>query len=133
MAVGTILSSDRRFLVTTPRKNKTVLFQIWETDTGRIVASIPRAKTQSALISIKWSPNSEMIATSEGLKKEVKVWNIKGEHVQNLSNSTMPMQFSDDGKYLATGGVLVNSKVDTGYLWEFSNNPIEERLGMVGE
>lgn len=131
MAVGTLLSSDRMFLVTKPRKNKAVLFQIWETETGRLVASVPRAKKQGVPISIKWSPNSEMIVTSEGLKNEVKVWNSKGEHIQNLSNSTMPMQFSDDGKYLATGGVLANSKVDTGYLWEFSNDPIEERLGIM--
>ncbi len=131
MAIGTVFSSDQMLLITTPRKNKSVLFQIWETETGRLVAAIPRAKKQGTLISIKWSPNNEMIATSEGLKSEVKIWNIKGESLQSLNNSTVPMQFSDDGKYLATGGVIANSKVDTGYLWEFSVGSPEERLGIL--
>lgn len=131
MPTGTVFSHDSALLVTTPRKNKSILFQIWETETGRLVASVPRARKQNALISIKWNPSNEMIATSDGLKTEIKIWNIKGEHLQTLTKSTMPMQFSNDGKYLATGGVLANTKIDTGYLWEFFQRPIEERLGRL--
>ncbi|MEJ7848958.1 MAG: hypothetical protein WKF92_12815 [Pyrinomonadaceae bacterium] len=130
---GTVLSANSRFLVTTPRKNKAVLFHIWETETGKLLATVPKAKKQDMVWSIKWSPNQDMIATSGGLKKEINIWNIKGEHLQTLSNSTMPMQFSDDGRYLATGGTVANSKVDIGYIWEFPLDPIEERLGMLSK
>jgi len=71
-----------------------------------------------------------MIATAEGVDKVVKLWSIKGELLQTLSNSSMPVEFSDDGRYLATGGVLANTKTNTGYLWEFGLEEDVERLAM---
>ena len=130
MPNGTVFSNDMRLLVTVPRKNKSILFQIWETETGMLIATVPRAKNQDSPISIKWNPTNTMIATAEGVEKPVKLWSIKGEPLQTLSNSMMPMQFSDDGRYLATGGVLANTKTNTGYLWEFGLKENLERLAM---
>ncbi|HLA95129.1 MAG TPA: hypothetical protein VK612_05360 [Pyrinomonadaceae bacterium] len=130
MPNSTILNKNSTLFLTTPRKNKAILFQIWDLETGKLIASAPRAKKQGVLISLKWSPDSRMIATSDGLKKEVKIWNTKGEYLQTLSSSTLPMRFSDDGKYLATGGVLPNTKLDTGYLWEFPEVESDERLAL---
>ena len=130
MPNGTIFSNDMKLLVTVPRKNKAILFQIWETETGTLLATAPRAKSQDSPVSIKWNPANTMIATAEGVDKVVKLWSIKGELLQTLSNSSMPMEFSDDGRYLATGGVLANTKTNTGYLWEFGLEEDVERLAM---
>jgi WD40 repeat protein len=130
MPNGTVFSNDMQLLVTVPRKNKAILFQIWETETGTLVATVPRAKNQDSPILIKWNQANTIIATAEGVEKEVKLWSLKGELLQALSNSRMPMEFSDDGKYLATGGVLANTKTNTGYLWEFGLKENLERLAM---
>lgn len=130
MPNGTIFSNDMRLLVTIPRKNKSILFQIWETETGMLRASVPRAKGQDMPVSIKWNPANTIIATAEGVDQVVKLWSIKGELLQTLSNSSMPMEFSDDGRYLATGGVLANTKTNTGYLWEFGLRENLERLAL---
>jgi WD40 repeat protein len=130
MPNGTIFSTDMQMLVTVPRKDKTVLFQVWETETGKLIATVPRDKKQDSPISIKWSPDNKMIAISEGVEKEVKLWNASGQHLQTLTFSKMPMEFSEDGRYLATGGVLANTKTDTGYLWEFGLKEPNERLAI---
>ncbi|MEO6334893.1 MAG: WD40 repeat domain-containing protein [Pyrinomonadaceae bacterium] len=128
MPGGTVFSNDQLLLVTVPRKNKSVLFQVWETESGKLLATVPRGQKQDSVISIKWSPDNLMIATAVGVEKEVKLWSVKGELLQALTDSKMPMQFSDDGKYLATGGVRANTKLDTGYLWEFGRAEKDERL-----
>lgn len=130
MPNGTIFSNDNQLLVTVPRKNKSILFQVWETETGKLIATVPREKKQDSPISIKWSPDNKMLAITEGVEKEVKLWSVAGTHLQTLAFSKMPMQFSDDGKFLATGGVLANTKTDTGYLWEFGRTEANERLAM---
>ena len=127
---GTVFSNDMNLLVTVPRKNKSILFQIWETETATLLATVPGAKNQDSPVSIKWNPTGTMIATAEGVDKVVKLWSIKGELLQTLQNSSMPMEFSDDGRYLATGGVLANTKTNTGYLWEFGLSENRERLAM---
>ncbi len=130
MPNGTVFSNDMLLLATVPRKNKSVLFQVWETETGKLLATVPRAKNQDSPVSIKWSPDNKMIATAEGVEKEVKLWSTTGQLLQTLRNSKMPMEFSEDGRYLATGGVLANVKTDTGYLWEFGLKETDERLAM---
>ncbi len=130
MPNGTIFSDDMLLTLTVPRKNKSVLFQVWETETGKLLTTVPRVKNQDSPISIKWNPAGTMIATVEGVEKEVKLWSKTGELLQTLRNSKMPMQFSEDGKYLATGGVLANTKTDTGYLWEFGLTEKNEQLAL---
>ncbi len=130
MPNGTVFSNDMQLLATVPRKNKSVLFHVWEAETGQLLATIPRAKKQNSPISIKWSSDHKMIATAGGVEEEIKLWSIAGEHLQTLSNSKMPMQFSEDGKYLATGGVIANTKTDNGYLWEFGLAEQNERLAI---
>jgi FOG: WD40 repeat len=131
MPRGTVFSHDQSMLVTVPRKDKTILFQVWETETGRLLATAPRAKKEDSPISIKWSPDNSMILTTDGVKEDVKVWSQTGTLVQTLVNTSMPMEFSPDGRYLVTGGTLANRKEDTGYIWEFPVGPVKERLGMV--
>lgn len=121
---GSIFSNASRLLVTAPRKNKAVLLHIWDVESGKLLAAIPRSKGQDSLVAVKWSPGDEMLVTSTGLKKEIQIWNIKGELLGTLSSSTLPMQFSADGRYLATGGKGTSGNVDTAYLWEF-----REKLG----
>jgi WD40 repeat protein len=115
--------------VTVPKKNKAILFQIWNANTGELLGTVPRTKKQKPIISFKWHPNNTMIAATDGIKKNIHVWNYRGEHLMELSNTSMPMQFSKDGRLLATGGVLANSKTDTGYIWEFFITPPPERIG----
>lgn len=129
---GALFSDNLKFVATRPRKNKTVLFQLWETDTGKLIATAPRAKNEDAIISLKWNPNDSYFATSQGFKDDIKIWNTRGEHLQTLKNTTVPMEFSGDGKILATGGRLANNKTDIGYIWAFAGEPLDdERLGML--
>ena len=122
-SAGAILSNNRDYVVTTPRKGKTVYFQIWEAETGKLLATVPREKNKSRLISIKWSPNDQMLVTSAGLKNDVELWNLKGERLQTLKNATFPAEFSRDSKFLLTGGKVSATEVqnDVGYLWEIDN------------
>ncbi|CAN5750582.1 hypothetical protein BH24ACI3_BH24ACI3_00040 [soil metagenome] len=126
---GTILSDDSSMVVTVPKKNKNILFQIWDANTGELLGTVPRTKKQKPIISFKWHPNNTMIAATDGIKKNIHVWNSRGQHLMELSNTSMPMQFSQNGRLLATGGVLANTKTDTGYIWEFFTTPPPERLG----
>lgn len=129
---GALFSDNLKFVATRPYKNKSVLFQLWEVETGKLITTVQRSKDQDAISSIKWNPNDQYFVTSEGLKQEVKLWNTKGELLQVLKNSTIPMEFSSDGKFLATGGRLANNKTDIGYVWEFSGEPqTDERIGML--
>lgn len=129
---GALFSENLKFVATRPRKNKAVLFQLWETDTGKLIATVPRGKDEDAVISLKWNPNDGYFATSQGFKDDIKVWNTKGELLQTLKNTTVPMEFSGDGKFLATGGRLANNKTDIGYIWAFAGEPLDdERLGIL--
>ncbi len=113
-----IPSTDSKFIATTPRKDKSIFFQIWETNTGKLLATVPRKKGENSLISLKWSPDNQLIATTNGLRNDVQLWNLNGEHLQTLANTTFPMKFSDDGKLLATGGKTADPKNDIGYIWD---------------
>ncbi|NOT48428.1 MAG: WD40 repeat domain-containing protein [Acidobacteria bacterium] len=129
---GALFSDNLKFVATRPYKNKSVLFQLWDVETGKLITTVPRSKDQDAISSIKWNPNDQYFVTSEGLKQEVKLWNTRGELLQVLAHSTIPMEFSSDGKFLATGGRLANDKTDIGYVWEFSKEPrADERIGML--
>ncbi|MEP6847416.1 MAG: hypothetical protein ABI999_01075 [Acidobacteriota bacterium] len=113
-----LLSNDKSTLATIPRKNKTVLFQLWDVETGKMLGSVPRAKGHDTLSSFKWSPDDKYIVTIANIKEAVEIWSRNGEHLQTLQNSTFPVRFSDDGRLLATGGKLANSSADIGYIWE---------------
>jgi WD40 repeat protein len=126
---ATLFNQDSSLLLTAPKKDKAILFQIWNANTGKLLATAPRTPKHKSPISIKFSPDGSLLALSTGIKDIVELWNVKGELVQVLDNSTMPMEFSEDGKYLATGGVLPKTKIDAGYLWELSRGAVIERLG----
>jgi WD40 repeat protein len=115
-----ITSNNGQYLITVPRKDKKIYFQIWETQTGKLLSTIPRPPKKYALSSVKWSPDDNILATSSGFKNEVELWNLKGENLQTLPNATFPMQFSNDGKLLLTGGKLSEKQKedDIAYLWE---------------
>lgn len=123
-SAGVIQSHNGKYIVTVPRKDKKVFFQIWESATGKLIATIPRTKDKKWISSLKWSKNDEMLVTTIGLKNEVELWNNKGEHLQTFKNASFPVQFSNDGKYLLSGGkVLENGKQkDMGFLWEINEN-----------
>lgn len=127
---GSFLRQDGKIAITAPRGNKAVLFQIWDTETAKLLVTVPRSKGQDAIVSLKWSPDGEMIATAEGTDENVKLWNLRGELLQTLSLTSMPMNFSPDGKYLVTGGKMTDKKTDTGYVWKFGARP-EERLALL--
>jgi WD40 repeat protein len=129
---GSFLRKDGKIAITVPRRNKRILFQIWDTETGKLLVTVPRSKGQDSIISLKWSPDGEMIATAEGLDERIKLWNLKGELLQELPFTCMPMNFSSDGRYLITGGKLSDKKTDTGYVWQLGGTPPpEERLAMI--
>lgn len=128
---GSFLRPDGKIAITAPRGNKSVLFQIWDTETAKLLVTVPRVKGQDAIVSLKWSPDGEMIATAEGTDENAKLWNLKGDLLQTLLLSTMPMNFSPDGKYLVTGGKLADRKTDTGYVWRLDDGRMEERLAFL--
>ncbi|MGI8812525.1 MAG: WD40 repeat domain-containing protein [Pyrinomonadaceae bacterium] len=128
---GSFLRPDSQIAITAPRGNKTVLFQIWDAESAKLLVTVPRAKGQHAIISLKWSPDGEVIATAEGTDKNIKLWDLKGDLLQTLAFSCMPMNFSRDGKYLVTGGKLNDGKTDTGYVWEFGSETSEDKLALL--
>jgi WD40 repeat protein len=128
---GSFLRKDGKIAITAPRSDKKVLFQVWDTETAKLLVTVPRVKGQDAVISLKWSPDGEIIATAEGTDENIKLWNLKGVLLQTLTLSSMPMNFSADGKYLVTGGKRSDLKTDTGYLWQFRSEPFEERVAGV--
>ncbi len=128
---GSFLSKDGKIAITVPRGDKKILFQIWDAETAKLLTTVPRVKGQDSIVSLKWRPDGEMFATTEGTDENVKLWNLKGELMQTLTLSCMPMNFSDDGKYLVTGGKLSDRKTDTGYLWQFDRPLDEEKLAFL--
>ena len=127
---GSFLRSDAKIVITVPRDNKKILFQVWDAETAKVLATVPRVKGQHSIVSLKWRPDGEMIATTEGTDNDVKLWNLKGELLQTLTLTSMPMNFSPDGKYLVTGGKLSDRKTDTGYLWQFEPRSDEDKLAL---
>jgi WD40 repeat protein len=128
---GSFLRQDGRIAITAPKGNKQVLFQIWDADTAKLLVTVPRAKGQDAIVSLKWSPDGEMLATAEGTDENIKLWNLKGELLQTLMLSCMPMNFSPDGRYLVTGGKLNDRKTDTGYIWQLGGDVPDEKLALL--
>ena len=128
-STGTVTLDE--IAITAPRGNKQVLFQIWDAENAKLLVTVPRTKGQDAIISLKWSPDGEMVATAEGTDENIKLWNLKGDLLQTLTLSCMPMNFSPDGRYLVTGGKLSDRKTDTGYVWEFGAAPKDEKLALL--
>ena len=128
---GSFLRNDAKIVITVPQGNKRVLFQVWDAENAKLLVTVPRVKGQDSIISLKWSPDGEMVTTAEGTDENIKLWNLKGELLQTLTFSSIPMNFSADGKYLVTGGKLSDGKTDTGYLWQFRSEPFEERVARV--
>jgi WD40 repeat protein len=116
---GVFESNTGKYLATVPRNNKLMFFQIWDTETGKLLATSPKTKDKKSLTMLKWSPNDEMVITASGLKGDVEVWYLNGGYAQSLKNATFPIEFSFDGKYMATGGKTADPKNDIGYIWEF--------------
>jgi WD40 repeat protein len=114
-------NNDKTIIATVPRKDKSIFFQIWEMNTGKLLATVPRKKGENSLVSLKWSPDNQLIATTNGLRNDVQLWNLSGEHLQTLPNTTFPMKFSDDGKLLATGGKTSDPKNDIGFIWDLKS------------
>ena len=116
---GAIVSFDRKRVITSPRKDKGVLLQIWDAETGKLIKTITVEKGQKKRIfSLKWSPNSRYFTTTEWLKTPVKLWSADGDLLQTMSDATFPIIFSSDSKYLATGGRTADPKIDTGMIWQ---------------
>ena len=118
-AVGLFESNTGKYVATVPRNNKLLFFQIWDTETGKLMGTSPKTKDKKSLTMLKWSPNDEMVITASGLKGDVEVWYLNGGQVQVLKDATFPIEFSFDGKYMATGGKTNDPKKDIGYIWEF--------------
>lgn len=128
---GSFLRQDGKIAITAPRGNKKVLFQVWDTETAKLLVTVPRTKGQDAIVALKWSPDGGMVTTAEGTDENIKLWNLKGDLLQTLTLSCMPMNFSPDGKYLVTGGKLNDRKTDTGYIWRFGAEPGDEKLALL--
>jgi WD40 repeat protein len=115
----TSIGNTSTLLLTKPKNDNSVLFHLWETDTGKLVASVPRRTGEKSAAFIRWSADDSLIAVTEDIKTRISIWNVKGERLQTLANSSMPMEFSHNGRYLVTGGISADDpKVDMGYIWE---------------
>lgn len=115
---GAIPSFDKKRVITVPRKDKSVLFQVWDVETGRLINTVPVEKGQKKrIIDLKWSPDNHYFVTTEWLKTPVKIWSADGELLQTLTEATFPIFFSNDSKLMATGGKTSDPKIDTGIVW----------------
>jgi WD40 repeat protein len=113
-----LVSFDKKRVITIPRKDKTILFQVWDVETGKLIKSVPVEKGQKKRIfDLKWSPDNRYFATTEWLKNPVKLWSADGELRQTLNDATFPIFFSKDSKLMATGGKTKDPKIDTGVVW----------------
>lgn len=116
-AIAAISSNNTKLIATLPRKSKQILFQIWELDTGRLVATVSRGRGSDEIQSLRWSPDDKMLLSASGLDNEVDLWDATGRHLQTLKNSRFPIQFSPDCRTLVTGGKSENGKTDAAYIW----------------
>lgn len=104
-------SSDGTLVATGNRGDKSIMAQIWNSETGELLASLPREKDEDRALSLVWSPDGKYLVAPT--PQNVKIWSAKGEFIQSLDNAVFPARFSSDGKLLATGG-----KNDVGYVWQ---------------
>ncbi len=114
-----VSSFDKKRVITVPRKEKTILFQIWDVETGKLIKSVPVENGQKKRIfALKWSPDNRYFVTTEWLKTPVNIWSADGELIQTLNQATFPITFSKDSKLMATGGKTNDPKFDNGIVWE---------------
>ncbi len=114
-AGGIFFSPDSSLVATDNRGDKTIMAQIWNAETGALLATLPRIKDEDRALRFVWSPDGKYLAAPS--PQNVKIWSAKGEFVQTLENAVFPVRFSRDGKLLATGG-----KNDVGYVWQMTEN-----------
>lgn len=120
-ASAAIPNNDGKLIATLPRKNKRVLFQIWELETGRLISTIPRESGRGEVQSLRWSPDDKLLLSASSLNHEIDLWSVEGRHLQKLKNSRFPMQFSPDSKKIVTGGKSENGKTDAAYIWKLTD------------
>ena len=113
-AANAYFGPDGKLIATPNRGDKTIMAQIWNAETGKLLTSLPRQKDEDRALSLVWSPNGKYLAAPS--PQNVKIWNVNGELVQSLENAVFPARFSSDGKLLATGG-----KNDVGYVWQIGD------------
>lgn len=109
-----VFSPDGKLVATNNLEDKTIMAQIWNAETGALVAKIPRTKDEDRAMLFVWSPDSKYLVAPT--PQFVKVWSASGEFVQLLENAVFPARFNADGKLLATGG-----KNDIGYVWQIGD------------
>ena len=112
-SASAFFSPDGRLVATDNREDKTIMAQIWNAETGALIAKIPRQKDEDRALQFVWSPDGKYLVAPT--PQSVKIWNAKGEAVQTLENAVFPARFSANGKLLATGG-----KNDVGYVWQIA-------------
>lgn len=112
-ASGISFSPDGELIATIHQDDKKQMAQIWNAGNGKLIATLPRQKSEDRALSLVWSPDGKILVTASS--DLVKVWNSNGEFLQTLPNAVFPVRFSADGKLLATGG-----KNDVGYVWQIN-------------
>ncbi len=110
-AASVVFSPDGKLIATTPQQNKKIMAQIWSAENGKLLASVPRQKSEDRAFSLVWSPDSRMLVTPSS--DFVRVWSAGGKPLQTLENAVFPARFNSGGTLLATGG-----KNDVGYVWQ---------------
>ncbi|HVE56780.1 MAG TPA: hypothetical protein VNB22_08125 [Pyrinomonadaceae bacterium] len=108
-------SPDGKMLATIHQDDKKQMAQIWRAEDGKLIATLPRAKSEDRAFSLVWSPDGRMLVTASS--DLVKVWSADGTLLQTLENAVFPTRFNADGTLLATGG-----KNDVGYVWQIDRN-----------
>lgn len=112
-AWGITYSPDGRRLVTKTITDKASFGAIWDSASGELFAKIPRGKGDEMPYVLMFDPTGKYVVS--GSRKDVRIWNLKGELIQSLENAVFPVKFNSDGTLLATGG-----KNDTGYVWQMA-------------
>jgi WD40 repeat protein len=114
-AWGVTYSPDGKLLLTRTIADKASFGSVWNAASGELVAKIPRNKGDEMPYVLMIDPTGRFIVSAS--KKDVKLWNLKGQLVKTLDNAVFPVKFNLDGTLLATGG-----KNDTGYVWQIGQN-----------
>lgn len=109
-----VFSPDGKYLATGGRVPAVIL---WDVSSGEVIRTFPL--TDNA-ISMDFSPDGKILATSGGYENEVRLWDVEsGNLLHSLPHNEQlsSVAFSPDGRLLAAGCFDGNI-----YLWEISVN-----------